>query len=107
MYVKIKAKVKGKKEKEIEMYVNSYSDYSILTPEIIREIEAKLVKAREEIRVGGGGKIEAPVFEISIEVEDPVTKKVKEVKTRAIALEEEEPVIGNYFLYRNLFKRIF
>lgn len=56
MYVKVKAKVKGKKEKKVDMFVNSFADYSVLTPEIIREIEAKLVKSKEEIIVGGGGE---------------------------------------------------
>lgn len=94
MYVKVKVKVKGKREKEIEMYVNSFSDYSVLPPEIIRDIEARLVKAREEIRVGGGGKVEAPLFEIEIEVKDPITGKVRKAKTRALAIEGEEPIIG-------------
>lgn len=94
MYVKVKAKVKGRKEKEIEMYVNSFSDYCILPPDIIREIEAKLVKPKEEIIVGGGGRIEAPLFEIEIEVKDPITGKTNKAKTKALAIEGEEPIIG-------------
>lgn len=44
--------------------------------------------------MGGGGKIEAPLFEIEIEVEDPETKKIKSVKTNALGIEGEEPIIG-------------
>jgi hypothetical protein len=44
MYVKIKAKVRGRKEKEVEMYVNSFADYSVLPTETIKELSQSLLR---------------------------------------------------------------
>jgi hypothetical protein len=55
MFVRIeKAKVKGEKEEKVDFFVNSFSDYVILPPEIIKRIKPKMLKQVEEIDTPGG-----------------------------------------------------
>lgn len=43
MFIKIeKVKVKGKEEEKVDFFVNSFSDYVILPPEIIKRVKPKI-----------------------------------------------------------------
>lgn len=94
MFVRIeKAKVKGKEEQEVNLFVNSFSDYVILPPEIIERIKPKILKEVEEIDTPGGPR-RGTLFLITLEVEDPETKERRSAEVEALMLENEPPIIG-------------
>lgn len=94
MFVRIeKVKVKGKGEVRVDFFVNSFSDYVILPPEIVEKIKPKILREVEEIDTPGGPR-KGPLFLVTLEVEDPETKERRSAEVEALMLEKEPPVIG-------------
>jgi predicted aspartyl protease len=71
----IKAKVKGEKEKELDMLANTGADIVVLPPKVIDEISPKSLGDEEEIEVGGGIKIKGRPYLVYIEISDESGKK--------------------------------
>lgn len=78
------------------MYANTLSDFLILTEDVAKQINPKILNYEEEIEVGGGGKVKGKACIVALKVKDPKTKIERQEDVEAVILKGEKYcVIGH------------
>ena len=92
MGITCRGRIKGKREVEVDVFLNSGSDYVALPRRIAEEIVPRPV-GEEEFVLADGSIVRRKVYEIEIEIEDHRGKR-KSCKALATVEEREDVLIG-------------
>ena len=87
-----KAKIKGEREVEVEVFVNSGSDYIILPTSVAEIVKPKEV-GEDEFMLGDGSIVKRKIHEVELEVMDS-NGKVKKLKGKCVVEERPDVLLG-------------